>query len=130
MLFRSCFTRACVDKASALCFEKFIMHHPNCLFVLAHGSPPQETIFLLKKYSNCYADTACMIKSSMAQFTQAGVCSKLLWGTDMPICSHEIGVDAEILYIKHKREELASLVNIETLHNIMNRCPYKREACL
>lgn len=116
-----------VGKTSAGCFEKFIKRHPNCIFILAHGSPPQEAICLLKKYSNCYVDTACMLKSSMEQFVQAGVGCQLLFGTDMPICSHEIGIDAEIRYIQHKREELASLVDMETFKHIMNRCPYKRD---
>ncbi len=61
---------------------------PNVPFILGHMSlaeDKQESFRALKKYPNIYADTAWVYYSDVVTACEAGLCDKILFGTDSPI---------------------------------------------
>lgn len=66
-------------------FIPSILKHPNIKWILAHGRPTTETIALLKRFPNVYADSAFMPVDVMCRIISSGLSNKLLWGTDMCI---------------------------------------------
>ncbi len=76
------------DSCHALKFDSIIGSNPDVLFVLAHGRPLKETVSMIYRYDNVYADSAFMSIEDMKELCDAGLSNKLLWGTDMCIPKH------------------------------------------
>lgn len=112
------------NNCKAAVFEKFIKKHPNCTFVLAHGCPSEETIDILKRYENCYTDTAGMHISILRKYIDAGVTGKVLFGTDSALSSHRDGFDCEVNRIKGHLTEIRSTFNENVYETIVNNSPY------
>ena len=66
-------------------YEKAFSEHPNVIFILAHGRPISETIQLMKKCSNVWADTAFMPTEHICRLCEEDLSDRVLWGTDYPI---------------------------------------------
>ena len=68
-----------------MCFEGSIKKHPDVTFILAHGRPIDETLDLMKKYPNAWADTAFMPIENIAKLCEENLSERVLWGSDYPI---------------------------------------------
>lgn len=71
------------DSCNAGKYDELISEHQSINFILAHGRPLDETIMLLKRYPNAYADSAFMSVEDMINILHENLSGKLLWGTDM-----------------------------------------------
>jgi len=69
----------------AAVFEPLVAQHGDITFILAHGRPIEETLRLLSRYENVYADTAFMPVGDVLRLVEAGFGSRVLFGTDAPI---------------------------------------------
>lgn len=86
-------------------YEELIAMHPNTNFILAHGRPINETVYLIRHYDNVYSDSAFMTIEDMKKIVDEGLSEKLLWGTDMmiPIHSHP---KEDMMKYYHKKLQL------------------------
>ncbi len=66
-------------------FQQAIADNPEILFILAHSRPLDQTINLMERYSNVWADTAFVPVDNIVKLCNAGLSSRVLWGTDYPI---------------------------------------------
>ena len=66
-------------------FETIIEENPDLKFILAHGRPIEETIKVLKMYSNAYTDTAFMPLDNINVLKKNELSQKVLFGSDIPI---------------------------------------------
>lgn len=66
-------------------YEKAFASNPNIIFILAHGRPIGETLDLMKKYPNVWADTAFMPIENIAKLCRENLSERVLWGSDYPI---------------------------------------------
>ena len=66
-------------------YEKPIADFPNVTFILAHGRPINDTIELMEKYPNVWADTAFMTIDHIQLLCDKKLSDRVLWGTDYPI---------------------------------------------
>ena len=73
------------DTCHAGIFESLIDSHPKLKFVLAHGRPIDETIYLMKKYPNAWTDTAFMSIENIKKLKQENLTDRVLFGSDAPI---------------------------------------------
>lgn len=69
-------------------YEKTISHNPNLQIIFAHGRPIEQTISLMKKYSNVWTDTAFMPLDNIVRLCREGLSTRVLWGTDYPIIKY------------------------------------------
>lgn len=105
-------------------FRYLIEENPNQIFVLAHGRPVEQTMEILKSFPNVYVDTAFMAKEQLSVFLEAGMQSRLLFGTDAPINLFYGSNRPTSTFIKEHLGELKSLVPAEDFEAIVSRCPY------
>lgn len=112
------------EHSNASVFEEYIKDNSDVHFVLAHGSPPSEAMFLLNKYANVLIDTASMTNEIIYEFVKSGYSCRMLFGTDTALCSHEEGIDNQIEYVKSKIKYISSISLDCEFMSIMNRCPY------
>lgn len=73
------------DTCHAGIFESLIDSFPNLKFVLAHGRPIDETIYLMKKYPNALTDTAFMPLDHIKRLKEENLTDRVLFGSDAPI---------------------------------------------
>ena len=73
------------DSCHAGVFESLIEENPDMKFVLAHGSPIEETISLMRQYPNVWTDTAFMPKKSLIMLKRNKLTGNVMFGTDLPI---------------------------------------------
>lgn len=66
-------------------YEKAFRDYPNVVFILAHGRPIEETIEMMKKYSNVWTDTAFMPTENIVKLCEKQLTNRVLWGTDYPV---------------------------------------------
>lgn len=66
-------------------FEPLIDSHPRLNFVLAHGRPIDETIYLMKKYPNVWTDTAFMPIEHIKRLKEKNLNERVLFGSDAPV---------------------------------------------
>lgn len=66
-------------------YESVIRKNTDITFILAHGRPLQQALYLARTYSNTYVDSAFMPVYEMKSFIDEGLSNKLIWGTDMCI---------------------------------------------
>lgn len=66
-------------------FEFFIKHHKNCIVQLAHCRPIDKTIYMLKKYSNTYCDTAFVSETVIQKLINEKLGARIRFGSDYPI---------------------------------------------
>ena len=89
------------SSCNARLFESAISSEPDITFILAHGRPLQEALYLSKNYANAYVDSAFMTIEEMKAYIDEGLCNKLLWGTDMCIPKFfQPEIDLEVYYKK------------------------------
>lgn len=68
----------------AALYGEAVHKNPDMDFILAHGSPIDETMELLA-LPNAFADTAVMPIEHIGMLVEAGYAHKVLWGTDSPM---------------------------------------------
>lgn len=73
------------DSCHAGVFEKVIVANPDLKFVLAHGRPIDETINLMKIFTNVWTDTAFMPIEDIKKLVHVGLTDKVMFGSDLPI---------------------------------------------
>lgn len=71
--------------SEAINFKPFCRDYPGVNFILAHGRPIEQTILILKEYSNTYVDTSFMPIEDVKLLVLAGLSKKILFGTDIPL---------------------------------------------
>ena len=100
------------------CFENSIKKHPEVTFILAHGRPIGETLELMKKYSNVWADTAFMPIENIVKLCEEKLSERVLWGSDYPITKYYYPqADMKTYYIELIRQ-LKDTVNNEDFERI------------
>ncbi|MCH5318859.1 MAG: amidohydrolase family protein [Paramuribaculum sp.] len=90
-------------------FEAIIANNPDVLFILAHGRPLNQTIRIVKRFDNAFADTAFMPIGQIKAFIESGLSHKVLWGTDMCIPKYFYPSCDLFQYYKGKLTELATI---------------------
>lgn len=70
------------------CFEGSIKKHKDVTFILAHGRPIGETLELMRKYPNVWADTAFMPIENIRTLCDEKLSDRVLWGSDYPITKY------------------------------------------
>lgn len=85
---------------------------PHQLFVLAHSRPCDETIFVMEKCKNVWADTAFTPVEDIVKMVNAGLEDRILWGSDYPILE---------LYYKKQNIRRLYLEKIEALSQILDK---------
>lgn len=73
------------DSCHAGVFENVIAANTDLKFVLAHGRPIDETINLMKIFTNVWTDTAFMPIEDIKKLVNVGLTNKVLFGSDLPI---------------------------------------------
>lgn len=73
------------DSCHAGVFEPVITANQDLKFVLAHGRPIDETINLMKTWTNVWTDTAFMPIEDIKKLVGADLTGKVLFGSDLPI---------------------------------------------
>lgn len=73
------------ESCHAAAFQSIIVSNPDLTFVLAHGRPIYETIFLMKQYSNVWTDTAFMPIEEIRLLKEEGLTTRTMFGSDAPI---------------------------------------------
>ncbi|MCH5347211.1 MAG: amidohydrolase family protein [Muribaculaceae bacterium] len=73
------------DTCRAAVFQQIIVDNPDLTFVLAHGRPIHETIFLMKRYPNVWTDTAFMPIEYVKKLKEEGLTARTMFGSDAPI---------------------------------------------
>ena len=87
-------------------------------FILAHGRPIGETLELMKKYSNVWADTAFMPIENIVKLCEEKLSERVLWGSDYPITKYYYPqADMKTYYIELIRQ-LKDTVNNEDFERI------------
>lgn len=102
-------------------FEKY----PDITFVLAHGSPIDETISILKKYDNVYVDTAFMNVEDIQTIIAERLISRILFGTDAPINLVYYKDISTTDYLKGIIKEAKSRIGINNWDVISRNTVYK-----
>lgn len=69
-------------------YKPLIAEYPDQIFILAHSRPVDQTIAIMKQYSNAWADTAFTPTEDIQQIIAAGLADRLMWGTDLPLMSY------------------------------------------
>lgn len=90
-------------------FEPMIVENPRLKFVLAHGRPVEETVFLMKKYPNVWTDTAFMPLSSIQLLKDEDITDRVLFGSDAPINKIYFPEFSTIDYLKKKIREIKEI---------------------
>lgn len=92
--------------------------YPSQTFIMAHGRPIDETIFVLEQCANTYVDTAFMPIDHILKLVQKGYAKRILWGTDYPIIKfHDRNLDYKKDYYK-QIEVLKSITNANDYEHI------------
>ena len=80
--------------------EWIIKARPDVTFILAHGRPIDQTIELMRTYSNVWCDTAFMPTENIVKLCKEGLTDRVLWGSDYPIPKyHYPGTDMKKYYL-------------------------------
>lgn len=91
-------------------FETIIAANQDLKFVLAHGRPIDETIYLMKKYTNAWTDTAFMQMENIKKITDEKLTERVLFGSDAPINRLYI---PEISTTDYLKERIQAIKNID-----------------
>ncbi len=70
---------------NAIQFYKYCCEYPEVTFILAHGRPISQALTILKGSKNSFVDTAFMPNDSIKALCDAGLSSRIIFGTDFPI---------------------------------------------
>lgn len=90
-------------------FESMIAENPDLKFVLAHGRPIDETIMLMKKYSNVWTDTAFMPIENIIKLKEENLSERVLFGSDAPINRIYFPNQTTSEYLKERIEEIKKI---------------------
>lgn len=101
-------------------FEEIIAYNPDSTFILAHGRPLNQSLRMVKRYDNAFADTAFMPSSHIKDFIDFGLAHKVLWGTDMCIPQYFYPSCNLQQYYKERLAELASVCSPEQFQQVTN----------
>lgn len=112
-------------ECEAAVFEPLISAHPEVTFVLAHGKPLKQTIYMLQHNKNVYVDTAFMPAENVARLIDAGFAHRILFGTDAPINLIYYYNVSTAEYLRSTIKELQSVIGTEMFNEIANQNIYK-----
>jgi len=108
-------------ECGAKVFVPIIETYPNVTFVLAHGKPISQTIEILQRYTNVYVDTAFMPAENVARLVEAGLTSRILFGTDAPINLLFYKDLSTTDYLRGMMAEYRALIGADAFEMIANR---------
>ena len=97
------------DTCHAGIFEPLIAEYPDLKFVLAHGRPIDETIYLMKKYPNAWTDTAFMPVEHIKRLKKENLFDRVLFGSDAPINKIYYPNQFTSEYLKERIEEIKKI---------------------
>ena len=86
-------------------------YYKDVTFILAHGRPINETIDIMKVYSNIWTDTAFMPIENIKKLCKAKLTDRILWGTDYPIPKYFYPQVDMLQYYRNLIEELHNTVS-------------------
>lgn len=66
-------------------FKPLVTANSDLNFVLAHGRPVEETIHLMKAFSNVWTDTAFMPVEDIKRLKEVSLSERVMFGSDAPI---------------------------------------------
>ena len=69
-------------------FAEYCRNFPQTTFILAHGNPIDETIKIMKDYSNVFVDTAFLSIPNISKLCEIGLSDRILFGTDFPVTNY------------------------------------------
>ncbi len=96
------------DYSQAGIWEKKIASNISQIFILAHSRPFNQTIELMQRYENVWADLAFVDENEMKLLIESKVSKRLLWGSDVPITRHYLHHSMKSYY----RDRLCFLMDI------------------
>ena len=99
-------------------YDSLISKHQDVIFILAHGRPLDETIYILKHYDNAYADSAFMPVEDMITILHEKLSEKLLWGTDMMIPQRYYPQMDMVEYYKKKLDCFARICDNDAFQKV------------
>lgn len=70
------------------CFERIIRESADITFVLAHCRPVEDAIRVMTVCPNAWGDTAFTPIDDIRKLLDAGLCPRMLWGSDLPVMEH------------------------------------------
>lgn len=74
-----------VQNCHPLQLESLFRANRKQTFIMAHGRPFNEALYIMQKYDNVYVDTAFMLNENIVNLVELGLADRILWGTDYPI---------------------------------------------
>lgn len=111
-------------------FEKSIRNNPSVTFILAHGRPLEETLMLLQRYPNVFADTAFMSVDNLATLCRHNLAHRILWGSDIPIQLHYNQNENIVVYYKNRMKEVRETIRAQDYNTIMGNHLYLSETVI
>lgn len=92
--------------------------------IIAHGRPINQTISLMKAFSNTMVDTAFMPKESLKALAKEGMLERIIFGTDTPIPSLFTSLPIQQCII-NDINNLYEVMGKEKAEVILSRTPFK-----
>ena len=69
-------------------YMKLCLEFSDVKIILAHGRPVDQAIDVMHECPNAWADTAFMPTEDILKLKEAGLSSRVLWGSDLPVMKY------------------------------------------
>lgn len=112
------------DCSHAGLFKNAIAENTDLTFVLAHGRPINETIYILNSNDNVYVDTAFMPMADLKELVAEGLSDRILFGTDAPINKVFYNNLSTSDYIIERFKETQMILGNDA-ETVFSRCIYR-----
>lgn len=85
-------------------YMKICREFHDVKIILAHGRPIDECIAVMKECPNAWTDTAFMSVKNIVMLRDAGLLSRVLWGSDFPVMRYFYDIPATEYYMQQVDE--------------------------
>lgn len=85
-------------------YMKICSEFHDVKIILAHGRPIDECIAVMKECPNAWTDTAFMSVKNIVMLRDAGLLSRVLWGSDFPVMRYYYDIPATEYYMQQVDE--------------------------
>jgi predicted TIM-barrel fold metal-dependent hydrolase len=89
-------------------FESFFGEYKNAKIILAHCRPADETIDMMRKYTNVFGDTAFASSKRIDKIKVVGFGNRLIFGSDFPI-THYFNKKSGVSLNEQYKEDIKNL---------------------